>query len=408
MAENRYQFITDCNLKEFDAFVEQHEAGSILQESSWAHIKANWDCYRVVMKDVGGIQAAAQILSRNIAFGYKLFYIPRGPVMDYQNRELCSCFMHELKVWAKKKHAAFIKIDPLILNSYVGPDGSSEEHLNEDIISMLEEFGFIHHGLTMGFEETVQPRSQAVVDLIRPIKMNKKLKYYLNHAGKKGVRVQRMGAEGVDLFARLESLTAERKNIALRSRDYFQLLMDTYKENADISIAYINIPETRQEEEKRLEQLKKQQNNPQYKAAKLQEIQEQIDSTEKALQVLSEMHQKYGNIVYISGALIIRSNHFSEMLYAGMDEDLSIYRSNSSFQDALDWARENGCRYCNLGGVEGTLDDSLSAYKKLYSPTFESYIGEFDLPINTVLYLAVTRLLPAVRKFHTFAARRKK
>ena len=401
-------FETECGQYEFDRFVDSHELGSLLQQTKWPLVKANWDSRRIVVRQNGEIKASAQILIRRIGLGFSLFYIPRGPVIDYKDRELCRFFFTQLKKWASKQRAAFIKIDPLVIDTRVTPDGNEEREINDDVIAMLKELGFIHHGRTMTFEETVQPRSQAVIDLACIRKPDKKLRYYLNNARKKGVKVMRMKEDGVPLFSMLEEKTSDRKNIALRSKDYFENLMKVYGDHANISIAYLDLEESLLSEQQRLEKLHVQLGNPQYKEAKKAEIGEQIASVEKSLEVLGQMKTKYGQRAYISGALIIRSDRFSELLYAGMDEELSIYRSNTSFQDAVDWAKENGCAYCNLGGVEGDFNDHLAGYKRLYQPNFESYIGEFDLPVFKPVYYAVSKMIPAVRKLHTVLARRKK
>ena len=39
-----------------------------------------------------------------------------------------------------------------------------------------------------------------------------------------------------------------------------------------------------------------------------------------------------------------------------------------------------------MGGVEGTLDDGLTKFKDNFAPTINEFIGEFDLPVNTLLY----------------------
>lgn len=401
------RFETECGADEFDAFVENHPAGSLLQESKWAAVKSNWDSCRIVVRKDNQICAAAHVLVRNVGLGLKFFYIPRGPLVDFNDEEVCRFFFDNLKKYAIRKRAAFIKMDPLILDSRVTAEGEKETDLGNGVIEKLKGLGMVYRGKTMKFDETVQPRTQAVIDLTRERKQDKKLKYYLKHAAKKGVRVMRMKAEGCELFARLEEKTSSRKNIALRSKEYFENLMKVYGDEANISIAYINIDESLKQENEKLAKLNQQIENPQYKEAKKAEIREQITSCEKSIEVLKEMQQKYGTTAYISGALIIRSGSYSELLYAGMDEELGIYRSNNSFQDAVDWAKENGCRYCNLGGVEGTLDDSLTGYKKVYGPDFESYIGEFDLPLIRPAYYAAEKLIPAARKLHTILAKRK-
>lgn len=44
-----------------------------------------------------------------------------------------------------------------------------------------------------------------------------------------------------------------------------------------------------------------------------------------------------------------------------------------------------GIQRCNLGGVEGTLDDGLSVFKGNFPIQIEEMIGEFDLPVMPVL-----------------------
>ena len=405
----QFAFVTECNADEFDAFVENSEHGSILQESRWAEIKSNWNSSRVAVRENGKICASALVLKRKLAAGFKFFYIPRGPILDYRDVELRSFFFSSLKKWSRKCGAVVVKIDPLICHSSVNSDGSEQTDLNEDVIEWLKDFGFIHKGFTMGFDQTVQPRTQAVVYSQQGgNKPAKKLNYYLKRAAKNEIKVRHMGIEGTEIFALLESKTASRKNIALRNKDYFRTMMSVYGENANISLSYIQTDETLRKEYKKLEDLNQKLKNPQYKEAKLAEIREQISSAEKGIKLLEDLRTGYGDTINIAATLAIRSGKYSELLYAGMDEELGFFRSDTSWKDAIDWAFENGCVYCNLGGVEGTLDDSLTQYKKLYSPNFESYIGEFDLPMNKPLYFVVNALIPEFRKLNTVLAQRKK
>ena len=41
-----------------------------------------------------------------------MIYIPRGPIMDYQDKELLAFVMASLKKYAKTKRALFVKFDP--------------------------------------------------------------------------------------------------------------------------------------------------------------------------------------------------------------------------------------------------------------------------------------------------------
>ena len=47
---------------------------------------------------------------------------------------------------------------------------------------------------------------------------------------------------------------------------------------------------------------------------------------------------------------------------------------------------ELGCKTSNMGGIEGTLKGGLVDFKEIYHPRINEYIGEFDIPVNSLLY----------------------
>ena len=52
----------------------------------------------------------------------------------------------------------------------------------------------------------------------------------------------------------------------------------------------------------------------------------------------------------------------------------------------IDECFERGCVSSNMGGVEGTLKGGLVDFKSVFRPTINEFIGEFDLPVNKMLY----------------------
>ena len=61
-------------------------------------------------------------------------------------------------------------------------------------------------------------------------------------------------------------------------------------------------------------------------------------------------------------------------------------RCGSSNTEIMKHAFARGCRYANMGGVEGDLSDGLTKFKANFAPYINEFIGEFDLPVNKVLY----------------------
>lgn len=390
-------FKKDIDIEIFDEFVENSEIGSLLQESNWAKVKDNWSNYRVGVYSNDKLVATGLVLVRDLILGYKLYYLPRGPILDYEDEELLKFFFDNLKKMAKKDKAIMIKIDPLIIHDIRNPEDEIYNY-EDDITLILKNLGFKHHGYNLDMYETTQPRTQALIYLNEDRPIKKKLNYYLKNALKKNVEIVRMKKEGSNLFGQLEDKTAERKNISLRNSDYFNKIMEIYGEDANISFQTVKIIPSLEKANSLKEEILNKLNDPKVTDKKKFEYNEQLNSIQKEIDELEIFKNKYGEQIWISGALIIKSKNFSELLYAGMDQEFKNYRSNSSFNDAINFAKENNCLKCNLGGVEGKLNDSLTMFKDLYSPKFESYIGEFDLPVNKLIYHSFTLLLPLYKK----------
>ena len=57
-----------------------------------------------------------------------------------------------------------------------------------------------------------------------------------------------------------------------------------------------------------------------------------------------------------------------------------------------------GCDYFDLGGVDGSCEDHLSKFKIKFVPQVFEYVGEFDMPVDKVMYLGFEKLLPMAKK----------
>lgn len=76
-----------------------------------------------------------------------------------------------------------------------------------------------------------------------------------------------------------------------------------------------------------------------------------------------------------------------EMLYAGMNDRFKKFMPQYYlYTEIMKHAFARGCRYANMGGVEGDLSDGLTKFKANFAPYINEFIGEFDLPVNNVLY----------------------
>ena len=91
----------------------------------------------------------------------------------------------------------------------------------------------------------------------------------------------------------------------------------------------------------------------------------------------------------------------SEYLYAGnqlLANKLQV--SLGLVFEICKYSIEQNCSYCNLGGVDGNLNDHLSIFKSTFNPIVMEFAGEYDLPIKKYLYYPIEIFLPVLKKIY--------
>lgn len=388
-----YEFKIGICATEHDNFVKENPLCNLLQSSAWAQVKDNWRSEIIGVYDEGVLVASALVLIRPLPMHFTMLYTPRGPVMDYNNAELVRFFMLNLKKYGKKQHALFIKLDPPIHYKDFQLGEEQTSHASADtIIQHLKESGAIHQGLTMDMKETIQPRFQANIycENFTDEKLPKNTKKMMKIAEKKGVTIRLGQEEVVDDFAKIIQLTTERQHISLRNSDYFKKLLTIYPESAFIMLAEVNLKERYEETKKRYEvnqmELAKLKENQVKKRHNLEELE---TSLTREIGELEESMAYSGDTAVIAGALAVTFGSTSEILYAGMDEKYKRYMpAYLTWYYAISECFVRGCKTCNMGGLEGSLNDGLIKFKANFNPTINEFIGEFDLPVNRLLLKA--------------------
>ena len=102
---------------EFKKFADKHEQITFHQTEEWANLKKKnaWDSHYIGLKDKNKLIAGSLILSKNIPIiNKKIFYAPRGFLIDYKDKEILETFTKELKKYIKQEKGIFVKIDPYV------------------------------------------------------------------------------------------------------------------------------------------------------------------------------------------------------------------------------------------------------------------------------------------------------
>ncbi|HER1610367.1 femAB family protein [Streptococcus pyogenes] len=381
--------------EEHDSFVKEHQQISVLQGSDWAKIKNQWQNERIGIYKEEKQVASLSLLIKLLPLGRSIIYIPRGPVMDYLDRDLVAFTMKTLKDYGKTKKALFIKYDPaILLKQYALGQEEEEKPLALAAIKNLQEAGVHWTGLTMEIANSIQPRFQANIYTQENLEMQfpKHTRRLIKDAKQRGVETYRASQSELHKFSKIVSLTEKRKNISLRNEAYFQKLMTTYGDKAYLHLAKVNIPQKLDQYRQQLILINQDITRTQaHQKKRLKKLEDQKASLERYITEFEGFTDQYPEEVVVAGILSISYGNVMEMLYAGMNDDFKkFYPQYLLYPKVFQDAYQDGIIWANMGGVEGSLDDGLTKFKANFAPTIEEFIGEFNLPVSPLYHIANT------------------
>ena len=391
-----YTYKIGITAEEHDEFVKTSPQTNLLQSSDWAKIKDNWGNERLGVYQDHKLVAVASILIQPLPLGFTMLYIPRGPIMDYQNSELVAFMLQSIKTYAKSKRAVFAKFDPSLFlrKGLIGQEASDQE-ATLAIIQSLKECGVEWVGRTEDMGETIQPRFQANIykEYFTEDQLSKSTKQAIRTARNKGVEVIFGGTELLDEFAALMKKTEARKGIHLRGRDYYEKLLTTYAGQSYITLSRINLAQRLASLKEQLEknQAEASRFNEKTKPGKIDNNRQEKERLEEEIQFLHQELKAGQEIVSLSGTLTLEFGGTSENVYAGMDENFRRYQpAILTWYETAQHAFDRGATWQNMGGVENQLDGGLYHFKSKFNPMIEEFVGEFNLP-TSMLYPLVNK-----------------
>jgi lipid II:glycine glycyltransferase (peptidoglycan interpeptide bridge formation enzyme) len=202
---------------EWDRFVASHPNGHVLQTYAWGALKSayGWRAEHLVVREGERLLAGAQVLYRPLALGFQLAYVPKGPVVDWSDPQVCQTLFAALHRRCRSRRAILLKIEPdlYLENGAAGAkDGGS--------------FSWADYEFRRG-TQTIQPRRTVLLDLVPDEddllkRMKSKTRYNIRLARRKGVQVRAGMDEDVQAFTRLMVLTGERNDFGVHTPDYYE------------------------------------------------------------------------------------------------------------------------------------------------------------------------------------------
>jgi len=229
---------------DWNALIAQLPHPHFLQTWEWARVKARygWRPMPFVWQSAAGSRqsavAAGMILKRAILAGgfaarMCVLYAPKGPLMDWNDAALRQRVLDDLKSFAKRQGAIFIKIDSdVVLGTGIpGSEGAVEDNGGQAVRSDLQRRGWLFSSDQIQFSNTVLINLSPSEDELLS-RMKQKTRYNLRLAAKKGVTVRVGTIADLPMLYRMYAETSVRDGFVIRDEDYYQTVWHTFMQSS--------------------------------------------------------------------------------------------------------------------------------------------------------------------------------
>lgn len=218
----------DNNKNQYTNFLLKSEYKDILQSWEWGEVKSNfnWKVSRVGFFEENKLKGICQTLEKKLLLGFSLFYVPRGPVINWSDLDLSHRIINSLKEFftknKKNQKYLFLRLEP-------------PAPKNSKLAEIFRESGF------RKYFKTVQPPSTLLIDLSQPKeelfgRLRRTARNLINRSEREGISLEvlsgkKITQDNLKAFYNLYRLTGKRFSFPLRPFKQFRVLL---KETADL------------------------------------------------------------------------------------------------------------------------------------------------------------------------------
>lgn len=214
----------------WNEIIKSLPAAHFLQTREWADIKqaVGWESEELTWSDdEGRVTGAAQLLVRSmrlLGIGPRISigYIPRGPMIEWQNNTLRKQVLQDIEIVARKKKLVFVKIDPEVVSGTGVSDDTpgSSQKTGSEVIQTLKSRGWRYSPEQIQFKNTMMlDLSGSEEELLG--RMKQKTRYNVRLAMKAGVTVRRACQDELPLLYKMYAETADRDGFIIRPESYY-------------------------------------------------------------------------------------------------------------------------------------------------------------------------------------------
>ena len=396
---------------EFKAFLNNHPLQTFFQDPAMAEIGLmdNWNTVYVGIKENNQILAATRMMYKEVRLNQRIFYAPRGILIDYQDTKLLSFFIKNVKKYIKNNNGYTFHIDPPLIHKQRDIDGNiiPDGIDNSNVVNLLKSLGFKHDGFITHYDYTKQVRWSFELPLLNKTEedilkeMNGNTRRAIKKAEHLQVKVRELTREELPLFKEIMDHTSERRDFTDKSLEYYIKMYDLFHDKKEIKymIAEVNLTDTLEVLNNDLDSLNVTKNRAikNNKEALLKETDNQIVDLEKRIDEIKNIIQEKGNNLYLASAMfMIYGNDIMYYHSGGYKEYMSFFGQYLIQWEMIKLAIELGKNCYNFYGIKGVFDKKdpdygVYLFKKGFNGHVVEYIGDFYFPNSMYYYLQQLR-----------------
>jgi len=415
------KFIDNIPEEKYERFVSKHKQKShFMQSYCWGEVmkNKNFNPHYVGLEKDGNLVATALLLEKKVFKNISYFYCPRGYVMDYSNLDLLKIFTQELKKYAKRNNAMYIKIDPDVKRHTLDIDGNIiEGEENSKLMNELINLGYKHKGFNTDFVNE-QPRFTFRLNLEDDFeniysRMHATTRKILNKQNQYNLDTYIGNIEDIKDFYITMQETAKRDGLICSPIKYYESFYSILNKNnmSDLYVVKVNIDSLKKiytdkikDLENKIKDLEsKKEGNKQKTENKINEYKNEITKQMKDFDIVNKINEKE---VILSSIITVKYNDKVWTIHGGNTTELRHLNSNYwLYYTIIKDAHEQGYKIIDFFGTSGNANpdknDSIYGihnFKKRLGGEYIEFIGEYDLIVNKFMYFIYNKLKPIYRK----------
>ncbi len=358
---------TLMNRQQWNSIVGSFRNASLLQSWDWGETKKStgWvPDYYVRKNEEGNVEAASLVLTREqklsrLGPALRIVYLPHGPLVDWSDEKLVQSVLGDLKEFAARQKASYIKLDAQAIPGDTKTAGMEPEIIiPEHTIRWMKEEGWQSSPQQIQFKNTFWiDLSPSEEDLLADMKQ--KTRYNVRLSKRKGIEVRQGTLDDLDLLYEMYLETSTRDGFIIRPKEYYRDVWGRFMQ-ADMAVPLIAAY----------------QGDP------------------------------------VASLMLFHFAGKSYYLYGMSTEKYRDKMPNYLLQwEAIKLSKKLGCRVYDLWGAPDVFDESdrmwgVYRFKEGLGGHVIQTMGAYDFPTSGFTYTIIQRMLPVVQKLTRLVRRR--